>query len=290
MMVSSVISKPSLVINSSDKIYEALEKMLERELSTCPVVDTQGKFLGQITDSVFIKALILVRSGENLSHVFELSEHFLNPPTVSSFTSIDEIAIKIFSSQSQRIFVVDSTNKLLGVISPKNVLKFLATTFGYIDSEDLKNCPSIEQQLETKLRDVQVKLKDATARKLAFENILEKSDLLVIVLDSNLNLFYVNQRALQTLGLQKEFQHKHNLIDILAEQSYQEIKNHYEESQKRRSNIHVNTYLSLETAGKTGSRYEVSVNVDWEPEGLISIMGKNIDADRLLKKLNGIYT
>lgn len=288
-VIQTVISVPTLVLNSSDKIYDALDKMLERELSTCPVVDHNGKFLGQITDVIFIKALILIRSGKKLDYIFELSEYFLNPPTISSFSSIEEVATKIFSSKSQRIFVVDSTNKLQGVISPKNVLKFLAMEFGYISSGESDGKVTKEQQILADLKEIQQKYNTANERKTAFEKVLETADSLVLIFDSELKLFFVNKTAVESLGLKLDPSGELTLKEVLSEQSFREVTGFLDQCQKEQSDFHLNSYFSLNTAAGDEFRIEANVNISCRNDGFISLIGKNINADKLLKQLNGIY-
>lgn len=153
--VEKIITKPKATIKINDPIVSAIKIMLKRDLSTCPVVDMNGVFLGQLTDASLIKALILIQSGIQIKTVFELRRYFLKPQTVKITSSIYEIAKKLFSSPSQRVFVIDSGNKLIGVVSPKSLLEFLTNEFKILKGDDVnltnKSSKIFLQHLKNKL-------------------------------------------------------------------------------------------------------------------------------------------
>jgi predicted transcriptional regulator len=123
--ISALIQKPEVIFSESETLALTIDKMLVNKLSTAPVIDEAGVFLGQITDSLMIKAIVLNQKEDRYKTLNDLRSQFLQPPTSSQYSSLESILKKIFISESQRVFILDSEYKLKGVVDPKNVLKYL---------------------------------------------------------------------------------------------------------------------------------------------------------------------
>jgi CBS-domain-containing membrane protein len=124
-LISKLIKKPKHIIRFSDSIEKASMVILRRVLPNCPVIDDNGMFAGQLTDSALLKILFMKNKNVNLLCIRHVKKYLICPPTISIYATNKEIVAKIFESQSHRIFVLDRNKLLVGVVEAKNLIREL---------------------------------------------------------------------------------------------------------------------------------------------------------------------
>lgn len=108
-------------IPSSTTVYNALELMLEKSIGALLVVDN-GKFVGIFTERDYARKLVLKGKSSKETLIREvMAEH---PATVTLDTSIED-CMKIMSEKKTRHLPVMENDKLVGVISVGDVVKFI---------------------------------------------------------------------------------------------------------------------------------------------------------------------
>ncbi|MCB0351450.1 MAG: CBS domain-containing protein, partial [Bdellovibrionales bacterium] len=119
-MIEQIMKDPENVLLTSDTVEHAIDVVLSRCISTCPVTTPSGEFLGQITDATLIKAVVLKSSGKKIKTINDLKGMYIKSQTISKTGTLSHLITKVFKSRSQRVFVVDKKKKLLGLVSPKD--------------------------------------------------------------------------------------------------------------------------------------------------------------------------
>lgn len=142
-MITDVIS-----ITKGSAVRELLELLVDNKIGGVPVVDENGKLCGMITDGDVIRylqpkgrtvydmyALVLVSEKEDLQHKLD----YAVDQQIGSMTRNKQVyyvhpdddleaAISILSKHHfKKIPVVDDDNKVLGVISRGDVIRFIST-------------------------------------------------------------------------------------------------------------------------------------------------------------------
>lgn len=108
-------------IQSGITVYNALELMFEKSIGALLVVDN-GKFVGIFTERDYARKLILKGKSSKETLIREvMTEH---PITVTLDTSIED-CMKIMSDKKIRHLPVMENDKLAGVISVGDVVKFI---------------------------------------------------------------------------------------------------------------------------------------------------------------------
>lgn len=108
-------------IQSGITVYNALELMFEKSIGALLVVDN-GKFVGIFTERDYARKLILKGKSSKETLIREvMTEH---PITVTLDTSIED-CMKIMSDKKIRHLPVTENDKLAGVISVGDVVKFI---------------------------------------------------------------------------------------------------------------------------------------------------------------------
>ena len=108
-------------VSSNITVYNALELMLEKSIGALLIVDN-GKFVGIFTERDYARKLILKGKSSKETLIREvMTEH---PITVTLDNSIEE-CMKIMSDKKIRHLPVMENEKLVGIISVGDVVKFI---------------------------------------------------------------------------------------------------------------------------------------------------------------------
>jgi len=108
-------------IQSSITVYNALELMFEKSIGALLVVD-HGKFVGIFTERDYARKLILKGKSSKETLIREVMTE--RPITVALDTSIED-CMKIMSDKKIRHLPVMENDKLVGLISVGDVVKFI---------------------------------------------------------------------------------------------------------------------------------------------------------------------
>lgn len=128
-IVSKLMVQPQHIIKSSDSLKKAIRVIMGRQLSVCVVKDSSGNYLGEITDSIVVRAMLMRANGVDVSKIQDLTDLLTVAPTVVRTDSLEAVISKVFKSRSQRVYVIDGRGKLLGLIRPKEVLGYFLARF-----------------------------------------------------------------------------------------------------------------------------------------------------------------
>lgn len=203
----------SLGVNSS--VMDAAEILHEKNIRQFPVLDSQGKLVGIVSDrdirdampSKFIPGDAVTESGGGLYTLTAGDIMTMDPFTVTSSTAINEVAETLVKYKIGGVPVVDG-GELIGIITQADVLRFLCAATGSIRSGTqiafrLDAIPGLLSGLLTHLRDMDLvcasvlTASDGDARNayIRVEGLGEKSieEIINTLQDTYTVLFYVNE-------------------------------------------------------------------------------------------------
>src|SRR5690606_5820696 len=107
-------------------IQDAIKEMTTHKISTLPVLGNNNLLMGQISEVELLKAFILSSKKENANKVLgDYSDLFSKPTLVKESDPLDVVVKSIINSPFHRVLVVNSSKQLKGIISPKDLLRFL---------------------------------------------------------------------------------------------------------------------------------------------------------------------
>ena len=138
--VRDVMTTNVICINKDASVHEAARILSENRISGMPVVDEEKHLIGIVTE-----ADILYSAGMKKSHDFrDILRHVLGEPhpkirngskvkeimttqviTTSPERDIGEVARILDEKRIKRLPVVDENNKLIGIISRANIVRYL---------------------------------------------------------------------------------------------------------------------------------------------------------------------
>lgn len=280
LMTSQVYS-----INSSDELDTVIRDFLQYGVTTAPVLDHMGDVLGILSELSLVK--IFVRQSLKESKVVRIgqfSDILEEPFFVSLDTPIAGVMKSLVHSPTHRVIVQNLGKQMVGVISPKDVLRFLLGEF-----DESKNLSSQLEKAHEKLKEVMSQLKDAKEVLIRYQNFYEKTPVLMHSVDMEGNIVMANQCIHQALGYNPgELIGKH--IDDLYS------KDHVADAYRGLKNIankgfHNSTYTTMLTKEGTPFRVDVASAAINTPNGdffaTISV-SRPINSDTILRALRGL--
>lgn len=113
--VREFMSRQPLCIVVGTKVYFAAKMLQTHGISGAPVVDNSGKLIGIVSDY----DLLLQVATRDVSEPLEYNR---NVQFVKEDTPIKEIIVILYKTRFRRLPVIDSNNKVVGVVSRVDVL------------------------------------------------------------------------------------------------------------------------------------------------------------------------
>ncbi|MBK9038551.1 MAG: CBS domain-containing protein [Bdellovibrionales bacterium] len=113
--VRDFMSRRVLSIVSGTKIYFAVKMLQTHGISGAPVVDASGSLIGIVSDY----DLLLQAATRDVADPLEYNKDVLS---VREETPLRDIIIILYKKKFRRLPVVDSTNKVVGIVSRVDVL------------------------------------------------------------------------------------------------------------------------------------------------------------------------
>lgn len=169
MLAQDLMTKKVITVSPDTSVSEVAEILHSRHFTGVPVVNSEGRVLGTISERDFITAdshLYLPTyihmlsnmeyvqgGGKNLPHVVEQivnakAKDIMNQniPYARPDSTIEEVAHMFAEQRVNPVPVTDSTNKLLGVISRSDLIKFFSPNM--LQSSYIPNAqPPVRQRM-----------------------------------------------------------------------------------------------------------------------------------------------
>jgi len=143
MKVKEIMTRAVLSVSPDDNAREALDILLKRKISGLPVLDREGKIAGMFTEKEVLSYILPSYLGKVGSFIYEenpksiskkiadLSNLKVNDvmrrevAKISEEVNISEVARVMLVHKLRRIVVVDSSDKVIGIVSRGDVVKSL---------------------------------------------------------------------------------------------------------------------------------------------------------------------
>lgn len=111
----SFMTKQVLCISVGTRIYFAVKMLQTHRISGAPVVDNSGRLIGIVSDH----DLLLQAATKDVSEPIEYRKEVL---AIDVDTPLKEVIVHLYKTKYRRLPVIDSTRKVVGVVSRIDVL------------------------------------------------------------------------------------------------------------------------------------------------------------------------
>ncbi len=109
-----------ITASPKSKVSDIALAMISGEISGIPVLDTNKKVIGIVTEFDIIRA---VKEGKDIKNLVTEGIMTKNPITVKEDTPVSEIINILETKHIIRVPVVDKDGKLIGIVSRRDILK-----------------------------------------------------------------------------------------------------------------------------------------------------------------------
>ncbi|KAG0235536.1 AMP-activated serine/threonine-protein kinase regulatory subunit [Actinomortierella wolfii] len=128
------------VADLSTPVMEVIEKFVKRKISSVPIVDEDGVVLN-VFETVDVMTLVKAGVYRDLDlcvaeALLRRPEDFAGVHTCTLNDSLSSIFGTIRKSQVHRLIVVDQGNKLKGIVSLSDIMRYLVGSYGDSDDDD----------------------------------------------------------------------------------------------------------------------------------------------------------
>jgi CBS domain-containing protein len=106
-----------------DTVRQALRLILQLNVHSLPVLSPSGQPVGILTEQSLVKAIVLAHGSGSLDVEIKSVASILDPVSlVTENESFIKLTHKLIAAQVNRLLVVDKDEKLIGIISPRDLL------------------------------------------------------------------------------------------------------------------------------------------------------------------------
>jgi predicted transcriptional regulator len=121
-----VMTANPVKLNYETSIDEAIQLFLENRFHSLPVVNEGKEACGVISEISIIKIIALKAKNTNLLKIKDVSDHIEEAILVDPQDQIKDFLSEVIAKSNNRVLVVDEETTLLGIISPRDILRLLA--------------------------------------------------------------------------------------------------------------------------------------------------------------------
>tara|TARA_B100001248_G_C27399060_1_gene468348 strand:- start:6577 stop:7401 length:825 start_codon:yes stop_codon:yes gene_type:complete len=121
-----VMTLKPVCIYAEDRLEEALELFLRHRYRSLPVLDSDNKPMGTLTEISLVKALAIQKHDPGKQTVKEFSSTFAEAIYVKEGTEVKDFLSEVVQKGHARVLVLGMGDKLIGIISPRDILKLFS--------------------------------------------------------------------------------------------------------------------------------------------------------------------
>lgn len=122
--IPELMTKDPVVIPVANDIQKTIELFLEVGMTSVPVIDNYGKLVGTLTEMNLITAFFRLETRKDGKDKIIHHVDLLEPIETATETDLlSDLIKKMVKAKSHRVVVLDKRGRVVGIISPKDVLK-----------------------------------------------------------------------------------------------------------------------------------------------------------------------
>ncbi|MES2769506.1 MAG: CBS domain-containing protein [Bdellovibrionota bacterium] len=284
-IAKDIMTKSPFSLKSSMLVPTAVQMMMSHHISSAPILDSNDQLLGQISEIEILKCYIQVsRKGYEKKVLYDFKGFFSKASTVDINDTIAVVVKGVLESPSHRILVLEN-KKLVGIISPKDILKFLV-------GDDTKSGSMVQELniLQDRIEILKDQLKATKSELSNIGGIVEKSPFMFHSVNTNAEIVIANEKLHSELGYQPKELIGKSIYDLYDPREKMAVTASLRELMSSNKNIKAyTTYLR-----KNGEplRVEVMSTAIMNSKNefvATSSISRILDSDSLLRALHGIY-
>lgn len=128
-ILKDIMTSPAISVTLSYPVYRVLKMAKQENVTGFPVIDIDGKIIGVVSTLDLITNVIAGKLHSKLGELplsIKVEKEVIK---LNQFSSIKDALLTMINARVGRIFVIDDSNKLRGVVSRKDVINYFIDIF-----------------------------------------------------------------------------------------------------------------------------------------------------------------
>lgn len=190
------MTREPIVIPISNEIPKTIDTFLEIGMTSAPVVDNFGKLAGMITEMNLITAFFRLQTRKDGKNKIVFHADLLEPvEAVRDTDTLSETIRRMVKAKHHRVVVLDKHDRVVGIISPKDVLKAVTGNHGKLTKSQREL-----QEAREHLKKVASELETAHQMVHRLESYLHEAPYMIHSVDARGKILMMNSRMEAALG------------------------------------------------------------------------------------------
>lgn len=215
---SDLMTPNPKMVGSEEPLQEVISLFLSQGITCSPVVTPAGKVLGVLSELALVKAYMLHKAkftrADKVGHHQELIEPI---SYVDASAPLVVVLKEMISAPTHRLLVRDQKEKIVGVISPKDLMK--AMLGGAAPQKNMKQkLLDTEEQLKESIQ----KLESLSKRLEVYQQAFHETPYMMHAVDSEGKIIMANKMEHEALGYQDGELIGKSILDIYSSEHHKE--------------------------------------------------------------------
>lgn len=279
-----IMTKEPITVLSGENLRVVSQMFTKNNISSAPVENPLGETVGILTELNLARAILREHVGQEKKEiVYHHKDLLLQPAVVEYNSSIVEVVNVLLASENHRVYVTNAQGKIIGVISPVDLLYFL--------NGEEKKFHDLQKELHaahekiTNLSTAITSLKQITE---VYKDLYEDAPTMMHSVDSEGKIIMANKKIHEVLGYEDGELVNKSILELYPKSVHHEalagLKTILDKGE------HKEVYTTMLT--KKGEKLRVDlVSTALKDEydkniGSITV-SRTVDSDNLLRALHG---
>lgn len=287
VVAADIMTRKPEIVNSSSTIASVAKLFLDHSYSSAPVIGSGGEVLGIIDEFALIKIKLQQHlAGDDRDVLAHHQDTFSAPHFVSENTPLIDLVKEMLVATNHRLLVLNKAKNLMGIISPKDVLRYVVG-----EKEKVKSVKVQLEETKTSLDKTLKELKKTKSKLEIYKDMVMDSPTMIHSVDANGKIIMANRKMHTLLGYKGHELIGKTIYDLYAEATHADASAGLKKIIE--SGFHQNTFSTM--LKKDGEKVRVDVASaalqDESGNFLATItVSRPVDADILLRALHGVLS
>lgn len=267
------------------ELRDAMRFFLENNYTSAPVQDKDGKIVGVLTELDLVKGIlrhhIELEQNAIISDHFDLLEKAL---CVEEHATVTVVIKAIVKATAHRVIVIDKQHRIVGIISPKDVLKIV---FG-----ETASSPSLQDQIKEarmKIQELTQEVSYLARDREQYEKLFRDSPYMMHSVDGEGKIILANNKIHEVLGYSMGELVGRNMTELYPDSMHRQAKDGLDTIIDK--GFHGLTYTTMMTKQGTPVRVDLASGALRAADGSFVAtitVSRSVDSDALLRALHGV--
>lgn len=273
------------IVQSGHSLDEVMKLFLDKNITSAPVVSSQGDIMGIIDELVLIKAFLMNHLKPEAKEKVVHHEEFFHPHvSVKEGDSLGDVVKQLIHAPTNRVLVTNNSGQIRGIISPKDILNFL-------NGENIK-IADLNEELEkaqNEIKKLKDKLHDLKGALNTYKDIYHESPIMMHSIDANGTIVMANEKLHEELGYDDNELIGKSIQDLYAQTVHHEAMHGLQKIIN--DGYHHSTYTTMIKKNGEKVRVDIASSALWDTEGRFQntiTVSRLVDSEHLLRALHGV--